>query len=291
MKSLIFPFSRGYGRKRSHASLEDETGADGGDFEPEASPGRTGAEADEWEPEDFVPEASPPPAAPRPASSKSKGGKANPRYSSSYSSIKHLPASRLPIIWNIWMKILMILHPWCPKHGMISQVTHSSSPLLTPTQKLLSPCSELLWSLLFICSSLIRFGEVRNDVSKCQCRMPLSLNVPLPSAHTRPYFQTFSENQHLLEWLRWIDADFFTLIFLNRIAGMRDVIMGYIVLLTGLEPDEKMPSTLDWNECGGMDQWLCRIFIYTNPNQKHIKESSLSAFLDQSRQSKNKPSK
>lgn len=101
ISAALFPFSRGYGRKRSHASLEDETGAvaDGADFEPEASPGRSGAEADEWAwdlAEDCAPAASPPPAAP-PASSKSKGGKANPRYSSSYSSIKHLPASRLPI--------------------------------------------------------------------------------------------------------------------------------------------------------------------------------------------------
>lgn len=49
---------------------------------------------------------------------------------------------------------------------------------------------------------------------------------------------------HLQEWLKKVAPEMFTLVYLQRIGANRDVLMAYILLLTGLRPQDRLPSCL-----------------------------------------------
>lgn len=48
-----------------------------------------------------------------------------------------------------------------------------------------------------------------------------------------------------MEWLKEIAPGYFTVVFLRRICTERETLYAYLYLLTGIQPGDKLPSSLD----------------------------------------------
>ena len=64
---------------------------------------------------------------------------------------------------------------------------------------------------------------------------------------------------HLQQWLSTISESCFTTIYLTQIGNNRDLLLSYVLLLTGLRPSDKLPSNLGlsliiWPNC--ILQWF-----------------------------------